>query len=123
MGSVAGPSLQIDNNSTDAAATALDLQVEAGKAPLKVSANAGKATNLDADKVDGKDSSDFVPTELYVEKETFIVSKAATGVFRAFCDPGDVAISGGYGIQFEESSLIAQSRPDAFEERWLVELN
>jgi hypothetical protein len=28
VGSVAGPSLQIDNNSADAAATALDLQVE-----------------------------------------------------------------------------------------------
>jgi hypothetical protein len=123
VGSVAGPSLQIDNNSTNAAATALDLQVEAGKAPMKVSANAGKATNLDADKVDGKDSSAFVPTELYVEKDTFIVSKGATGVFSAFCDPGDVAISGGYGIQFEDSSVIAQSRPDAFEERWLVELN
>jgi hypothetical protein len=36
VGSVAGPSLQIDNNSTDAAATALDLQVEAGKAPMKI---------------------------------------------------------------------------------------
>ena len=33
VGSVAGPSLLIDNNSTDAAATTLDLQVEAGKAP------------------------------------------------------------------------------------------
>ena len=34
--SVAGPSLQIDNNSTNAAATALVLQVEAGKAPMSV---------------------------------------------------------------------------------------
>src|SRR3712207_2464124 len=60
VGSVAGPSLQIDNNSTNAAATALDLQVEAGKAPMKVSANAGKATNLDADRVDGKDRKSVV---------------------------------------------------------------
>jgi hypothetical protein len=57
VGSIAGPSLQIDNNSTNAAATALDLQVEAGKAPMKVSANAGKATNLNADKVDGRDAN------------------------------------------------------------------
>jgi hypothetical protein len=40
VGSVAGPGLQIDNNSTDAAATALDLQVEAGKAPMKVNSDA-----------------------------------------------------------------------------------
>jgi hypothetical protein len=44
VGSIAGPSLQIDNNSTNAAATALDLQVEAGKAPMKVSANAPEPT-------------------------------------------------------------------------------
>jgi hypothetical protein len=57
VGNIAGPSLQIDNNSTGTGATALDLQVEAGKAPMKVNANAGKATNLNADKVDGKDAN------------------------------------------------------------------
>jgi hypothetical protein len=36
VGSVGGPSLRIDNNSTNALATALDLQVEPGKAPMKV---------------------------------------------------------------------------------------
>src|SRR3712207_6732626 len=40
VGSVAGPSIQIDNNSTNAAATALDLQVEPGKAPMKVNSEA-----------------------------------------------------------------------------------
>ena len=35
-GSVAGSSLQIINNSTEAAATALDLRVASGKPPLKV---------------------------------------------------------------------------------------
>jgi hypothetical protein len=54
VGSVAGPSLQIDNNSTNAAATALDLQVEAGKAPMKVNSGT-KVTNLNADEVDGVD--------------------------------------------------------------------
>ena len=37
--------------------TGLDIQVGAGKAPITVSSGAGKATNLDADKLDGKDSS------------------------------------------------------------------
>jgi hypothetical protein len=56
---VAGPSLQIDNNSTNAAATALDLQVEAGKAPMKVNSGA-QVANLNADKVDGKDANQLV---------------------------------------------------------------
>jgi hypothetical protein len=54
VGSVAGPSLAIDNNSTNSAATALDLQVEAGKAPMKVN-SAVKVANLTSDKVDGVD--------------------------------------------------------------------
>ena len=32
-----------------------------GKAPLAVNASAGKATNLDADKLDGKDSAQILP--------------------------------------------------------------
>ena len=52
---VAGPVLQLVNNGTSTAATALNLSVPAGKAPLKVNASAGKATNLNADKVDGSD--------------------------------------------------------------------
>src|SRR3712207_6828126 len=51
VGSVVGPSLQIDNNSTNAAAAALDLQVEAGKAPMKVNSSALVA-NLNADQVE-----------------------------------------------------------------------
>src|SRR5919107_4821976 len=59
VGSVAGSSLQIDNNSTDANATALDLQVEPGKAPMKVNSDT-KLANLNSDKLDGKDSAVFV---------------------------------------------------------------
>jgi hypothetical protein len=59
VGSVAGPSLTIDNNSTGTGATALDLQVESGKAPIKVNSQA-KVANLNADKLDGKDSTQFL---------------------------------------------------------------
>ena len=123
---VAGPSLQIDNNSTNAAATALDLQVEPGKAPMKVNSDT-QVANLNADKLDGKNSSDFVPTELYVESDTFTVSSGSSGVFSAFCDPGDVAVSGGYagglGGLLRSSSAVLQNRPDALEERWMVGLS
>lgn len=58
VGSVGGPSLTIDNNSTIGAATALNLQVEAGKAPMKVNSGA-KVADLNADKVDGKSVSEI----------------------------------------------------------------
>jgi hypothetical protein len=61
VGSVAGPSLQIDNNSADPSATALDLRVEPGKAPLTVDSTAGKATNLNADELDGLSSEELAP--------------------------------------------------------------
>jgi hypothetical protein len=61
VGSVAGPSLQIDNNSSGAAATALDLKVEAGKPPMTVDSQA-RVNNLNADRLDGFDSSELPGT-------------------------------------------------------------
>jgi hypothetical protein len=138
IGSVAGPSLLIDNNSTDAAATALDLQVEAGKAPMRVNSG-GKVANLnadrlddreassfasgvngkatDADKLDGVDSSGFLPksgkaadadrldgksAEAFLQKSydyhlsTLFVAAGATENIVADCLPGQVAVTGGY---------------------------
>ncbi len=56
VGSVAGPSLQIDNNSDGVSATALDLQVEPGKSPMKVN-SVTKVADLNADKLDGKSAN------------------------------------------------------------------
>ena len=56
VGSVAGPSLQIENNSTTANATALDLRVRPGKAPMKVHSQA-KVNNLNSDTVDGRSAN------------------------------------------------------------------
>lgn len=58
---IANPALQLANNSTGAAATALNLTVAPGQPPLKVNEAAGKATNLDADKLDGQDSGELAP--------------------------------------------------------------
>lgn len=58
VGSVAGPSLQIDNNSTDPLATALDLQVEPGRAPMKVNSGV-KVASLNADRLDDREASSF----------------------------------------------------------------
>ena len=56
VGSVAGPSLSIDNNSTNATATALDLQVEPGKTPMKVNSGT-KISNINVDQVDGRSAN------------------------------------------------------------------
>jgi hypothetical protein len=56
---VAGPTLNLINNGSAAAATALNLTVPSGKPPMTVNATAGKATNLNADKLDGTDSKAF----------------------------------------------------------------
>lgn len=59
-GSISGPLLKADNNG---GGPALALESEAGRPPLTVNATAGKVTNLDADRLDGKDSSAFLPTD------------------------------------------------------------
>jgi hypothetical protein len=61
VGNVAGPTMQLYNTNTAANARALDLIVDAGNPPMTVNASAGKATNLDADKLDGQNSSAFLP--------------------------------------------------------------
>jgi hypothetical protein len=58
--SIAGPALQLVNQSTTSGASALGLTVASGKPPLKVNAAAGKATNLNADRLDGLDSARLV---------------------------------------------------------------
>jgi hypothetical protein len=57
--SVAGPALTLVNQSTEAAATALNISVASGKPPIKVNAAAGTATNLSADELDGQDSAAY----------------------------------------------------------------
>jgi hypothetical protein len=114
---VAGPSLHIDNNSTNAAATALDLQVEPGKAPMTVNSSVkvanlnadrlddreassfasgvnGKAT--DADKLDGKSAEAFLQKSYDYHLSTLFVAAGATENIVADCLPGQVAVTGGY---------------------------
>lgn len=54
-GDINSAMLRIDNNSSSASATALDLQVEPGRAPLKVD-SATKVANLNADRIDGQNA-------------------------------------------------------------------
>ena len=93
VGSVGGPNLLIDNNSTNSSATALDLRVESGKPPLKVNSET-KVDKLNADKLDGQDSTDFAPS-LWAKVNadgTLLAGKGATSVTRG---------GGGYFVRFD----------------------
>jgi hypothetical protein len=50
-----GPALQVSNPNTAAGSRGLQVNVDEGKPPIQVNATAGKAPNLNADKLDGKD--------------------------------------------------------------------
>jgi FlaG/FlaF family flagellin (archaellin) len=58
---VAGKALQVTNTSTGAGATALGLNVASGHPPFTVNSGA-KVANLNADKLDGIDSTGFLPS-------------------------------------------------------------
>jgi len=80
---VGGKTLQVTNNdATNAASTALALTVAAGHAPLKVS-SAARVQNLNADLLDGVDSSKFlhssVPVSLTGASSSGVVNGTNTG--------------------------------------------
>ncbi len=103
VGSVAGPSLQVDNNSPDASATALDLQVEPGKAPMSVN-SAGRVANLNADKLDGQEASAFMPAKTYrVDRPITIDVVFSTAVS---CDTGDLAIGSAWANKDAGTEIV-----------------
>ncbi len=58
VGSVDSALLKVDNNSAGPNATALNLQVEPGKAPMRVNSDT-QVANLNADQLDGRTADDF----------------------------------------------------------------
>jgi len=124
VGSVAGPSLQIDNNSTNADATALYLQVEPGKAPMKVN-SAATVANLNSDKLDNLDASAFVRST-YSKQFSTTGDLGADGQMFEFllCDGDDFALSGGYN-SVDTGTVVSASgprfignNPDGWSVRW-----
>lgn len=100
-GSDIGPALKVVNRG-GGNKRAVDIQVDAGQSPIGVSPDAGKATNLNADKLDGRDEVDFLPSRLYGNTTGPIKGRDGDGktvLLTALdglkCDDGDVAISGG----------------------------
>jgi hypothetical protein len=77
------------------AGPALSLKVDRG-APLAVNKQA-RVVNLNADKLDGRDSTDFAPA-LYSDSNLIGHSTTDSNAGSALCDPGDKAVSGGYEL-------------------------
>ncbi len=92
-GVLGGALLKLDNNGTGPA-----LLLEAGTdvPPLKVNAAAGTATGLSADELDGSDSTAFLPSRIYEVSATEEVQPGTGRGVVAYCDAGDLAVSGGY---------------------------
>ncbi len=54
-----GAALQVVNTKTEPGSRGLQVSEAENKPPIQVNATAGKATNLNADKLDGKEATDF----------------------------------------------------------------
>jgi len=111
VGSVVGPSLQIDNNSTGAGATALDLQVEAGKAPMKVNSDA-QVANLNSDKLDGKSASEIGVNGLSVVTATTPSNSNSPKSVSVGCPEGKVIVGVNHQIDGGSSGVSPNMEAD-----------
>ena len=119
-GTASAPGLQVTQQSTGTGASGVGITVPTGKAPIKVNSAAGKATNLNADKLDGKDSTQFTPTTTYIKSATN-PNPAGNGSIQgtgAACDQEpssgtivDVLLSGGVKLHDPTKQEVVESRP------------
>jgi hypothetical protein len=109
IGTTANAMLRVDNNGTG---PALSLEAGAGNPPVVVNAAAGKATNLDADELDGRDSSAFLPAEIYENSASQTISPDSSAGTTATCDSGDVAVSGSYAVSGARLEVTSERRVD-----------
>jgi hypothetical protein len=116
VGSVGGPSLTIDNDSANGAATALHLQVEAGKAPMKVNSGA-KVADLNADEVDGKSASEIGVNGLAPVAARSATDSSSPKVQDASCPTGKVVVGMGYDIAGAKSGSIPDQQADVVVDR------
>jgi hypothetical protein len=121
VGSRNGAMLAVDNDSTATGARALDLRVDEGNTPMRVNATAGKATNLNADKLDGKESSAFMPFSTYQKSTSTFGQSVLNGNNNAelTCDAGDRLLSGGVNL-VDVGTFIFENFPANDETAWEV---
>ncbi len=130
-GVISGSMLVVDNNGSG---SALDLQVgplttapaDKSVAPMKVDSQA-RVENLNADEIDGKDSSQFMTTSTYSSQSPGMLGEdtgTGNGLRRAewSCDSGDQLLAGGFRYGLNSTSLVVvRSSPSYFDNNWIVE--
>jgi hypothetical protein len=92
VGNRNGPMLLVDNNSTGDGASTLNLQVDRGNPPIKVNASSGTATNLSADKLDGKDQRAFADVSELDADQVVIHSPGPLPVQGTYTSDGDTLV-------------------------------
>jgi hypothetical protein len=124
VGFPAGPVLRIDNQSLNLGATALDLRVKPGKAPMTVNSNV-KVANLNADLLDGKDSTQYLSADRIYERSNLVAvpAGASNQSILVHCDVGDVALSGGADDIEPPTELNEVSRLLNSPRTWEVEVS
>ena len=101
-GSTSGALLRINNNG---GGPALDLRVEEGEAPMNIDSTT-RVDGLNADQLDGKGSTAFVPTDTYVVGD--LESGEGGGVIEdktVLCDPGDTLLGGGFDSSVDDDVI------------------
>jgi len=91
------PVLGLDNNSANAAATALELRVEPGKAPMEVNSDA-KVASLNADEVDGESADEIGVNGWERAEATSVTNALSPKSATARCPSGKVVVGTGAEI-------------------------
>ena len=110
QGSGIGAVLKVVNEGPGAAKRGIDINVPAGQSPISVNPDAGKASGLNADRVDGRSEEDFLPSRLYGVGTGLVTGPGGgktvlvSGV-NLSCDDGDVALSAGGNAVDPEDAL------------------
>lgn len=122
---VNGPMLRLTNNNSGTDDTALELKVQSGEAPMVVNPEAGKATNLNADRLDGKESTEFVSTNTYrlgqgQERQGTPLGDGSK-VLSQSCLAGDRLLSGGPASVNANSDVLDSFASDT--NTWQARIN
>jgi hypothetical protein len=123
-------------NEGQGVARGIDIKVAPNKSPITVNPDAGKASGLDVDKLDGFTSSDFLQPRIYSDGAVIQGTKGGGEIFslnainaNLRCDTGDIALNAGgvaldkdddlngitsfkssYQIQFQDNGAPGQFR-------------
>ena len=102
--SVNGTVFQVTNTNATGGTSAkgIGITVPAGRSPITVNSTAGKATNLNADKLDGIDSSGFVKKAVQAWRE---VGAAGEPAFGQWCSAACFDIWSNYGSEHNTAAF------------------